>query len=396
MDYQREVIDPGDEVSRLGHQVCVDSYGNNPAVIVYPGGGDSFRGAVDFRWNDQVLQGMIAGRIRQTIQNDGAGGKPQFATLVSTPEVFSGLPWEVITMNADDVAAGGGFPVVMVSNIDVKGVTEKNFALCGALMDGYGVALRVSRLVNLTGETAIMRHSITAFCDTGSEEQLVLTWSGSCIGLTSTETHLGGDSIRAGLAIVGFVEDGYRCNGGTALTNILLKRWGPEIERIMADESAMQFVRDLCVPSRSYARTIARLIGWNDDGTFLLPTMPIYGVAHITGGGVWNKLADILPEGVGAYLNRMPNPPKVLLAEQQLSQEIGAPLSDYDCHGTFHGGCGTFLICEPGDATSICDQARADGHNTQIVGVTTESNESEIVIESRFADASTLSSLQKE
>ena len=400
--YYREIIDPGDRGSALAHQVCVESYGNCQALHVVPHNPRNFRGSVGYLWQKWVLNemdryrfdadGVIQWTMMESVQNDGAGGKPQFFTLVGTPEVMAGLGWEIIVMNADDVARFGGFPCVMVNNIDAKRLTNDNFHLFEAVMRGYGAALRQARLCNITGELAIMKHSITAFCDANLPEQLVLVWGGSCIGLSRQTQYLDGGKIRPGMDIVGFWEPGYRCNGGTKFTNIIQSIWGPEPEKIMRSNDAMNFVTALTVPSQCYAPTITRLLGWYPDGTCGEPKARIRGIAHITGGGVWNKFREILPQGVGAVLDRMPEPAPVLRQAQEFSLLTDAPLSDLDCYGVFHGGCGMLLVCESEDNGFIVSEARRDGVRAMKVGVTMSSPDRNILIHSRFREGRTLSS----
>src|SRR4030042_6900889 len=186
--YMEEVISPGDRASKLAHEICVKSYLNNPFVTVVPHQPGNFRGPVGFLWKDGVLEQMMKKEVMnlpgvleswtmlEEIENDGAGGKPQFFTLLGDKEVFRGLGWEIITMTADDFARSGRFPAVIVNQMDTKKNTDKNFHLFQPVMEGYGKALESARLVNITGELAIMKHSITAFCDDGSDEQLILTW----------------------------------------------------------------------------------------------------------------------------------------------------------------------------------------------------------------------------
>jgi len=347
-----------------------------------------------FAWNEATLQAMLKKQVYEVAQSDGAGGKPQFFTLCNTPEAFCGLGWEVITMNADDAACRGGLAtMILSSNIDVKQITNENWHLCEALLKGFGDALKQSHLVLLTGETAVMPHCITAFCDSGSPEQLIMTWNATCLGLASANKKPNGSTIKPGMTIIGFRDRGYRCNGGTKFTNIILDTWGPDIKSVMGNSDALAFIKKVVVPSRSYASTISRLNGWRLDGSIGEPPVKLHGVAHITGGGIWSKLVEILPEGVGAYLDSMPEPTSVLLEAQELASKTDNPMSDFECHGTFHGGCGLMIICAEADVERIVQKARADGHDPSVVGKTTESTDNEVTIQSRFHGGTHLSSL---
>lgn len=390
--YRKEIVDLGDRASALAKEVCFQSHDNCPAVRVIPHQPHNFRGPVGFAWKDHILKKMLEQTMLQEVENDGAGGKPQFFTLVGTPEVFYNLGQEIIAMTADDFARSGRFPAVIDNEINIKRITDQNFHLFEAMMEGYGAALAEARLVNITGETAVMKHSVAAFCDTGADDQLVLTWGASCIGLAHEDLLIDSSRIEPDLPIVGFWEPGYRCNGGTFFTNLLLEKFG-DVDGIMRNPKAMEFVKKLTIPSRSYAQTVCRIIGWQPDGSIGKPLAKIAGIAHVTGGGIWKKFKGILPAGVGAELAAMPKPAPVLLEAQKMSWETDLRLTDYQAHGTFHGGCGMLIVAQrPIDARAIIREARQDGIRCQIVGRTNESAAREVTIYSRFKERKILSS----
>ena len=328
--YRQEVINPGDEASKLAHEVCVASYGNSPLVNVIPLQPGNFRGAVGFTWRPDLLDLMARGlrtgdwQLISMMENDGAGGKPQFFTLLGNEQAFEGLGWEIIAMTADDLARRGAYPAIIDNEVNVKRLTKGNFRFFAAMMNGYGVALKQARLVNITGETAVMKHQITAFCDDNNgDDQLVIAWGASCLGLLHRKTYIDPANITPEMAIVGFKEKGYRCNGGTFFTNLLTHLYGTGARKFKCGQSACEFVRKLTIPSQSYARFVTRLVGWTEEGLVGKPLAKIAGIAHITGGGVWRKFREILPEGVGASLYCMPDPPEVLKQAQTCFKTSG-------------------------------------------------------------------------
>ncbi|MCK5475943.1 MAG: hypothetical protein KAI71_05185 [Candidatus Pacebacteria bacterium] len=406
--YKEEVIDPGDEVSKIASAVCRRSFQNNDAVTIMPLGGN-FRGGVVYSFKQHILKEMAkcqidpqSGKVTswtmtEAVQNDGAGGKPQFSTLVADPEVFRGLGWEIIAMTADDLAKFGMFPCGIGNEIGVKSITKENMPSMRALFEGYELALKQSNLINITGETAVMKDSITAFCDISSNKQLILTWSAFCFGLVHKDLLIDNSEIRPEMVIVGFAEDGYRCNGGGVFTKLFLKIFGPNVKDIVNNQEAIEFARKLTVPSISYAKTICRIIGWKPDGRVGDPLAQIAGIAHITGGGVWGKFGEILPQGVGAYLYAMPNPPEVLLLAQEMSWDTELRITDKQAYGSFHGACGMMVVAKTvEDANIIIREAAKDGIRAQIIGETMReafnTNKGQITIQSRFKEGGLLTS----
>ncbi len=388
--YREEIIAPGDEVSKLARDVCVNSYGNNQAVKILPRQPGNFRGAVDIAWRRHILEMMLAGKMTWNVQNDGAGGKPQFFTLMSnrSGNTFYRLGWEIIVMVIDDIARTGGFPVVFSNDVNVKKVTSDNIHLVQAMFRGFQSVLEQTAQVNITGEFAIMPHSITAFCDEDSDKQLILNWAGTGVGLSHQDKIIDGSNIRPNMPIVGFWEPGYRCNGGTQHTNVILRRWAKgDIRNIWESSEAMAFIEKLTIPSQSYAKTICRVNGWLPDGKVREPLARIVGNAHITGGGL-EKFKEMLPEGIGAYLYNMPEPTEVLLEAQQLSFYYPDLLiDDKKAYTTFHGGCGWISVCPSyDDARTLTYEASKDGIIARIVGETIVEQNNALTIDSKFLE----------
>lgn len=403
--YKNEVIKPGDMASRLAKDICYASHENCPALTVVPHQPGNFRGPVGWVWKKHILEMMMNHEIdeRGNIvnwemleekENDGAGGKPMMFTVIGLPEDFANLGWEPIIMCVDDFARSGRFFAVVANDINVKKITEKNFHLYEALMKGYGEILHQTGLVNITGEVAIMKFSITSFCDEDSDFQLILNWGASCIGLCHRDKLLDGSKIKPGMPIVGFYEPGYRCNGGTFFINLINNVWAMD----KMNPKRYEFIKKLVVPSQSYGRFINRMHGWNDDGSIREAFVKIAGIAHITGGGVWEKFGELLPAGVGAYLDNMPRPAEVLLEAQELSDDFDdLRLSDWQAYSTLHGGCGMMVVCEThSDAERLIIEGGNENIKAQIIGYATESGQKEILIKSKFKKGGILSSLKPE
>ncbi|MEY2640735.1 MAG: hypothetical protein RL150_128 [Candidatus Parcubacteria bacterium] len=399
--YDETIVDPGDRASKLAHSVCVNSFGNNSIIEVAPiDRSGSFRGPVDYVYRSDISRAIGDGRVLFIDQNDGAGSKPHFAGILGTEEAFGNLGYEVLAMCVDDIARFGGMPVAVANQVDARAITSKNIHLFQALMRGFTCALRDSRCICTTGETAIMTRNITGFGDDGGPDSLWMTHSASAHGIIRPNMKLFPQrDIVPGMPIIGLGERGYRCNGGTQFTRIIEKLWGGVRSLLLRNAGARSFIEALTAPSVIYSPYVTVACGWDQHGTERASSSGVLGIAHITGGGVWKKFSEMLPDGVGADLDRMPAPPQVLLQAQQLAAEAGIPMTDHECYGTFHGGCGMLVVCKS-DHTALAFMHRlkslglSDRVSVQQVGVTTASPEKEIRIQSRFAGGDELSSLR--
>jgi phosphoribosylaminoimidazole (AIR) synthetase len=296
-------------------------------------------------------------------------------------------------MNDHDILRRGGLPVIMTNFMDVKAITRENMPLLEAFWDGYAEVLREGRLINVTGETAVVRYSVTAVCDDGRPDQLLMNLAGNCTGFHHIEKYISGQNVQPDMPIVGFWEPSPRCNGYTLAIEVGVETFGRNFQ---GSEEAKEYFRELARRSQSYSRTLLRAHGWELDGKVYPAPVKMAGIYHITGGGIWNKLK--LPKGVGALLDKMMKPAEILLRVQEMSARFSNLYrNDWKCHSTFHGGCGMIVICATDkDARSLVKEAADDNIVAQIIGRTTASLENEIIIYSRFQEGKILSSLRPE
>ncbi|MAF36414.1 hypothetical protein CL622_04845 [archaeon] len=385
-NYGQQIIAPGNQISLLCGEINKNSYRNSKAVEIFddtPG----FRGVVGYRWSEPVLQAMMRRKMMITQQNDGAGHKPAFCTLLGmngNPDFFRTLSHEFFAMTADDAVAGGGFPVLFTNQIDLSGVNKNNLHQVKLAVGGMADVLTRNSWVGFTGETAIMPYAITAFCLDGSPNEVALTWTGNCTALMHVDTALAGREITAGMPIVVFPQDGFRCNGATLFLRILLKVFGKEG---LNESDVLKLVEQLAVPSTIFAPIITKVLGWQPDGTVADPLADMRAVANVTGGGPFDRVSEMLPPRIGAVLDNMPDPSAVMKEFQTLSQgHDGLSISDHDGYSYLTGGAGMVAVCATAsDADRLIQEAALHGvQDARIAGETVNSEDGEIKIKSRF------------
>ncbi len=404
--YIERVVAPNDRASAIAHRVNVASRGYCPAVVVHQLAGHGFRGPVGYAYRPELLREMADGlfvqnghvtawTLLETGGADGGGEKGQLATLLGTPAAFRLRGQDVMAMAADDVSRDGGLPCFAYNVVDVRGITEQNLQLFEALMEGYNQALAYAHVVSVKGETALHGHGVGAFClirdPRDQEQQLPFSWSVTCTGLLRRTHSIDGSAIRPGQPIVGLVDPGIRCTGGSELIELLLATCSGNVQ-MLRDTSLRDFITRLLEPAVIYSPTITRLIGWNPDGSADAPLALITGIAHVTGGGPLVRLGELLPTGVGALLDRW-HASSVLLEVQRLSQRTtnGRVLTDERMAHTFHCGYGMLVVVESdGDAQTVIGEAERDGIGASVVGCTTSSPVGRIEFHSPYLNGTTI------
>jgi len=154
--------------------------------------------------------------------------------------------------------------------------------------------------------------------------------AGFCVGTVDETNVLGPSRVRDGDVLIGLASSGLHANGYSLVRRVLLDGRSldtplSELGRSLADE--------LLEPCAIHTPEV---LAMHRDGL-------VHAAAHITGGGIVENLARILPEGLGARLDRgaWTEQPIFGLLQRQ------AGLTDDDLFATFNMGLGMILAVAP-------------------------------------------------
>jgi phosphoribosylformylglycinamidine cyclo-ligase len=246
---------------------------------------------------------------------DGVGTKLEIARATGRR---STVGIDLVAMCADDVVCTGAEPLFFLDYIAVGRVVPEHVA---ELVSGVAEGCRRAGCALLGGETA--EHPGVM-----SEDQFDL--SGFCVGVVDEASLLGPDRVRDGDVLVGLPSSGLHANGYSLVRRVLLDGRSlddpvPELGRSLADE--------LLEPCAIHT---AEVVALHREGL-------LHAAAHITGGGILENLPRILPDGLGATLDRGSWTEQPIFAV--LQREAG--LSDDDLFGTFNMGLGMIVAVPP-------------------------------------------------
>jgi phosphoribosylformylglycinamidine cyclo-ligase len=171
---------------------------------------------------------------------------------------------------------------------------------------------------------------------------------------------LQGDAVRAGDALLGLASDGLHTNGYSLARRALLELAGLKLDARVA-ELGCTLAEALLVPHRNYAPAVLPLLAERPS--------PVHAVAHITGGGLADNLARVLPAGLRGVvrLGGWEVPPLF-----RLIQRCGqVPERDPDGKGmyeTFNMGIGLVLAVEEGRSEEVLRRLKASGERAMVLG----------------------------
>ena len=248
---------------------------------------------------------------------DGVGTKVAIAQALDKHDTIG---FDLVGMLVDDLVVCGAEPLFVTDYIACGRVVPERIA---AIVTGIADACVAAGCSLVGGETAEHPGLL------GADEYDV---AGATTGVVEKDEILGADRIQAGDAVVAMASSGLHSNGYSLVRHVLLNQAGWALDRHV-DELGRTLGEELLEPTKVYARDVLDLIA----------EVEVHALSHITGGGLANNLARVLPDGVLARLRRDSWAPPTIF---QLVQEIGG-ISQADLDATLNMGVGMVAVLPP-------------------------------------------------
>lgn len=261
---------------------------------------------------------------------DGVGTKPEIARLANR---YDTIATDLVAMVADDAAILGAEPAHLktILKVNTLGQDKSRLPYIEKLAKGYVSACADAGVAVINGELA--QHNDVM----GSVEEFRFEWDATLTWYAHESRLLDGSAIQAGDYLIGLREEGLRCNGISLVRAVLTGKHGNEWSEVKLGK---QPLADLALrPSRIYAKAIVDMTGGYDLSR--QPRALLHGAAHITGGGMPEKLHRRLlsRHNLGAVIDD-PFEPSELFT---YCQEVGG-VSDREAYKAWNMGQGMVLI----------------------------------------------------
>ncbi len=274
------------------------------------------------------------GRYRNPVLvtcTDGVGSKLKIACLMRK---FDTVGIDLVAMSVNDLICTGGEPLVF---LDYLAMPADDPALTKLLVKGISDGCVESGCSLVGGETAILPD----FYAPGDFDM-----AGFCTGVVERDRIVDGRSIQSGDAVIGLASSGVHSNGYSLVRKIVFEHAGLTVDS-QVDELGGTVGDTLLTPTRLYVRPVRQVLAGLDA-----EHAAIHGLANITGGGLIDNLARILPPGKRAVLKRGAWPvPAVFSWMQRLGNVAQAEMDR-----VFNGGVGFCVVCAPGVANRVVEQ----------------------------------------
>ncbi len=181
---------------------------------------------------------------------------------------------DLVAMCVNDVIVQGAEPLFF---LDYYGCGHLDVDTAAAVVSGIAEGCRQAGAALIGGETAELP---------GMYARDDYDLAGFCVGVVEQSAIIDGSKIRPGDRIIGIASSGPHSNGYSLIRKVLA---ASDLTAASPWEDTTLGAR-LLAPTRIYVRAILDLIAATD----------VHGIAHITGGGLPENLARVLPASVDA------------------------------------------------------------------------------------------------
>ncbi len=273
---------------------------------------------------------------------DGVGTKLKVASAMG---VYRTVGIDLVAMSVNDALCCGAEPLFF---LDYVALPKDDPPLLAELLEGIVAGCLDAQCALLGGETAILP-------DLYKPGDFDL--AGFCVGVVESKNVIDGKSIAPGDLVIGLASTGLHSNGYSLARKVVFEIAGLSVED-QAEAIGMKVGDALLTPTRIYVKAVRGILRHYSVKSV------VHGIAHITGGGIRENLARIVPPKIRIVLDRDAWPvPPIFRWIQGLGE-----IDDAEMEQVFNLGIGMILVVSPFYAASIRKQLAAMGIDSWIIG----------------------------
>ena len=273
---------------------------------------------------------------------DGVGTKLRIAFALDKHDTV-GI--DCVAMCVNDIVCLGAKPLIFLDYIACgKNIPELIADIVKGVADGCveaGCALVGGETAEMPGFYPVDEYDLAGFS----------------VGIAEKERILGRDRVRKGDIAIAFPSSGVHSNGFSLVRKVFSIDSDPGVLGRHIDELGTTLGEALLAPTRIYVRTALSLIAGAD----------VHAICHITGGGFYENIPRVLPDGLGISIRK---DDVRILPVFDVIQRTGR-IPERDMFNTFNMGVGMMAIVSRSDA----DAALGIVPGSYIIGEIVESSD---------------------
>ena len=268
---------------------------------------------------------------------DGCGTKVKLSMILDKHDTI-GI--DCVAMCVNDIACAGGEPLFFLDYIACgKNYPEKIASIVKGVAEGC-----------LQSEAALIGGETAEHPGLMAEDEYDL--AGFAVGVCDRKDMITGENIKAGDVLVGIASSGVHSNGYSLVRKVFPME--KEALNEYKEELGMTLGEALLTPTRIYVKALKAVKAAG---------IVIKGCSHITGGGFYENIPRMLPEGVRAVVDNSYEVPaifRLLAKEGEIAEKM--------MYNTYNMGIGMMLALDAADADRAVQALTDAGEKAWIVG----------------------------
>lgn len=269
---------------------------------------------------------------------DGVGTKLKLAFLMDRHDTV-GI--DCVAMCVNDIACAGGEPLFFLDYIACgKNYPEKIASIVKGVADGC----RQAGAALIGGETAEMP---------GFYPEDEYDLAGFAVGIVDEKKMITGAGLKPGDVLVGLASSGVHSNGFSLVRKVF--EMTKESLDTYYDELGSTLGEALLAPTKIYVKALRAV---KEAG------VTVKACSHITGGGFYENIPRMLPDGVKAVVEK--NSYEVPAIFRLLAKT--GNIEEQMMYNTYNMGIGMILAVDPADVEKTAEAARAAGETPYVIG----------------------------
>jgi phosphoribosylformylglycinamidine cyclo-ligase len=271
---------------------------------------------------------------------DGCGTKVKLAFIMDKHDTI-GI--DAVAMCVNDVVCAGGEPLFFLDYIACgKNYPEK----IATIVKGVAEGCKQSECALIGGETA--EHP-------GLMPENDYDLAGFAVGVVDKKDIITGENIKEGDAIIGIASSGVHSNGFSLVRKVFEKELTKEGLDTYYDELGTTLGEALIAPTKIYVKALKSV---KNAG------VTIKGCSHITGGGFYENVPRMLPNGANAVIKKDSYEVPAIF---KLMQKKGN-IEEQMMYNTYNMGIGMMVVVDKADVDKTMEAIKAAGETSFVIG----------------------------
>ncbi|SCG82050.1 phosphoribosylformylglycinamidine cyclo-ligase [Proteiniborus sp. DW1] len=269
---------------------------------------------------------------------DGVGTKLMIAFIMDKHDTIGE---DCVAMCVNDILCQGAKPLFFLDYIATGKLNPTKIA---SIVEGVSRGCIKSGCALIGGETAEMP---------GLYKENEYDLAGFAVGIVDKKKIISGDSIKEGDVLIGLPSSGLHSNGFSLVRKLFFNVYKYDIDHYF-DELGSTLGEELIKPTKIYSNALIEL---NQK-------FNIKGISHITGGGFYENIPRMLPDGLRAIVDRKHvEVPPIFNVIQKLGH-----IETHEMYSTFNMGIGIVMAVDSKDADSIVEFLKTKDERAYIIG----------------------------